>query len=527
MSFFRSFRRRLSFLFVVAIGCLLAISLPGVVGFFWHLQAVDDLDFLLNRSPDENRLSRSVIRIGEVLHSPLEMNHSPPAHQLEREFLDQIRNARKELLEFRKRTESLPQGNRRNLNQRQMATRRLERIDVELGSLWKLGEEIDQNSPEFPRKSMSDIRYQTGVITARIQRTIETLPTTQTRDWMALSLNRVRGQSASLLSFIIVMSVFVGLALIVWLVASLRWISGPVRKLADGCTRIANGDTSFRLEQMSRWQDELADVVDGVNNVADRYQQSEEDLQQKVRERSDQLIRSQRMANVGFLAAGVAHEINNPLQAIIMAADIIERLVRALEELPDAKLENILDRVAMVRKESSRCGDITRRLLDFSRADHGVRTWCNLVDLVDEVTDVVGHLGQFSDRQLIFQPTGPVSAEVSAEQIKQVILNLTANALQAVPPGGTVEISLIEQVDFIVLTVTDNGCGMSEDTLEHVFDPFYSERQTGQGTGLGLSIIHRIIEDHDGTITPSSDGPDQGSTFAVRLPRRSRHCSAA
>ena len=186
-----------------------------------------------------------------------------------------------------------------------------------------------------------------------------------------------------------------------------------------------------------------------------------------------------------------------------------------------------MDRVAMIRRESRRCGEITARLLDFSRVDRGVRVMTDVAEIVRDVLAMVSHLGRFSDRTLEFDCDHSVTAEVSAAQIKQVILNLVANGLQATEPGGCVIIRLVEQVDSVIVSITDNGCGMDADTLQHIFDPFFSTRDSGQGTGLGLSITHRIIEDHGGTVTPLSNGPGQGSTFQVRLPRRMRRVNAA
>jgi signal transduction histidine kinase len=186
-----------------------------------------------------------------------------------------------------------------------------------------------------------------------------------------------------------------------------------------------------------------------------------------------------------------------------------------------------MDRVAMIRRESRRCGDITARLLDFSRSDKSGRTLVDVALLVREVLAIVDHLGQYQDRTVEFDCHCSVMAEVDAAQIKQVILNLIANALQATDPGGVVRIVLQEQVDNLVLAITDNGCGMDAETLQHVFDPFYTTREIGKGTGLGLSITHRIVEDHGGTVTPMSDGPGSGSTFQIRLPRRQAQANAA
>jgi signal transduction histidine kinase len=116
---------------------------------------------------------------------------------------------------------------------------------------------------------------------------------------------------------------------------------------------------------------------------------------------------------------------------------------------------------------------------------------------------------------------------VNAAQIKQVILNLVANALQATPDGGHIAIDIVDNVDAVNILIQDDGCGMDEETLQHVFDPFFSTKEVGQGTGLGLSITHRLVEDHHGTILPASPGPGCGSTFRVRLPRRQPVAHAA
>ena len=110
--------------------------------------------------------------------------------------------------------------------------------------------------------------------------------------------------------------------------------------------------------------------------------------------------------------------------------------------------------------------------------------------------------------------------EVNGPEIKQVVLNLAANALEAMDSGGTLKIEITEQVDEVILTFDDDGCGMTPEVIEHLFDPFFTRRRGGKGTGLGMSISHRIISDHGGTIEATSDGPHCGSRFRIHLPRR-------
>jgi len=523
----RSIRRRLILLFSVALGLILLLGGAGLQGLLWHLEAVDDLDFLLHESPDQDKLSRAVSRIGESLHTRLDTRKPGAAEQLQQSCAGCIQKAQEELFEFRRRIEHLPFQNEEDLRQREIALGRLDAVYGELYQLRQLNAQISGVAATTELLAFRDLQHRCGLAISQIQRTLETLPAWQTRHWLQQSQKREHDRSATLLK-IVSWSTAVGLVVfLVTLTAALRWISGPLREIARGCTRIANGDTSYRLAQISKVQDEFADVVAGVNCMADRFQQSEEDLQQKVRERSDQLLRSQRLANVGFLAAGVAHEINNPLSAISMAAETVELRLCQREDADSPEAKEILKRVAMIRRESLRCGEITARLLDFSRADRAVRSTVDLTQLIREVLDMVRHLGQFSDRTIEFECERVILAEVSEAQIRQVILNLVANGLQATNAGGRVCVRLTEQVDNVVVAVEDNGCGMDHETQQQVFDPFFSNQQSGRGTGLGLSIIHRIVEDHGGTVTPFSAGAGQGSTFQVRLPRRARRSAAA
>lgn len=128
------------------------------------------------------------------------------------------------------------------------------------------------------------------------------------------------------------------------------------------------------------------------------------------------------------------------------------------------------------------------------REEKAGRLPSDIAELVREVLVIVHHLGQFQDRLIDFECHQSVIAEVNSAQVKQVILNLVANALQATKPGGTVRIKLQEMVDSLVLSITDDGCGMDQETLQHVFDPFFTTRETGQGTGLGFVSLTGLLK---------------------------------
>ncbi|MCA8989933.1 MAG: hypothetical protein KDA78_19970, partial [Planctomycetaceae bacterium] len=147
----------------------------------------------------------------------------------------------------------------------------------------------------------------------------------------------------------------------------------------------------------------------------------------------------------------------------------------------------------------------------------------NLTDLTKEVVSMISHLSKFRDRNIEILTNDPIYAEVNASEMKQVVLNLVSNALEAMSSGGHLQIELMPLKRNVDLIFRDDGCGMTPEVQQQLFDPFFTQRQGGGGTGLGLSITHRIVEDHHGSIEVSSEGPGKGSTFRVRIPISANH----
>jgi signal transduction histidine kinase len=522
----RSIRRTLVLLFAIALVLMGGLASIGAVSLFWHQEAVENLDFLLHRSPDRDELSRSVARISESVHENYDLTREDSVEELRRVFGTEVGHAIVELSEFRKRINSLAPSTNQPLQQRQQVDFRLQNAYDELRAMQRLSVEFHTIRSTEQQMAMDARRFRIGLAVSKVQKSLEKLPAYEA-GFGEEKLATERSRASMLFSALLWTAGIVAVIFITILTCGLKWISGPVREIARGCTRIANGDTGFRLQPVCRWQGEFSDVVASVNCMADRFQQAEEDLQHKVEERSEQLFRSQRLANVGFLAAGVAHEINNPLSAISMAAESLEFRLFDMLDSKDTESQLLLDRIAMIRRESRRCGDITARLLNFARGERAGKLNVDIAELIREVLVMVNHMGRYSDRHVRVDAPRPVFAEVDPAQLKQVILNLVANALQATESDGEVTISLQEQVDNFLLVVSDNGCGMNKETLEHIFDPFFTTQETGQGTGLGLCITHRIIQDHGGTVTPTSEGIGKGSSFRIRIPRRQLRSYAA
>jgi signal transduction histidine kinase len=311
----------------------------------------------------------------------------------------------------------------------------------------------------------------------------------------------------------------------------------PLQVLIRGSRRVSrDGDFQYRIQLNT--QDEVAELAGSMNDMTERFLKIRNDLDCQIRERDEQVrqrtkevVRQEQLASVGFLAAGVAHEINNPLAAIAWAAESLEmRLHDILEQDDEEEQEDEEGDIAIARKylrsiqeEAFRCKGITERLLDFSRMGDMQKQDTDLAELVEGVIDMVRHLGKYREKTIQFECDQPVIAPVNAQEMKQVVLNLITNALDSLDPGGHVRVSLHEFDGEAELMVRDNGCGMTAEVQRHLFEPFYSRRRDGQGTGLGLSISYRIIQDHGGRIVPLSDGPGQGSEFRVSLPMVARH----
>ena len=341
------------------------------------------------------------------------------------------------------------------------------------------------------------------------------------RTWIALAWS-----SATLAAF-----------LLIGLIAYARIaVIKPFKELLAGSRRVASGDFAHRIHITSK--DELSELADAINLGAASFLNIQRDLNDQVRERSQEVIRNEQLASVGFLAAGVAQEINNPLASIAWSAEALEsRLHRILhpvdmqnkdrqgEPTPGFDLDTLRTYLRRIQDEAFRCKGITERLLDFSRLGTEQRKQSiDMNEIVGDVVDMVRHLGQFRTQKIEFQPRPmPMIAWASPQEMKQVVLNLLTNSLESLDPtrnDGCVGITLEALHDSVRMVIEDNGCGMTEEVLQHLFEPFFTRRRDGRGTGLGLPITSRIIADHGGRIAPKSQGINCGTRFEVILPNQ-------
>jgi len=303
----------------------------------------------------------------------------------------------------------------------------------------------------------------------------------------------------------------------------------PFRTLLEGSRMVAN-QAAFGHRITLGTGDELDELAEAMNAMSSKflmvYNHSEnlrQNLEQEVRDRTREVIRNEQLASVGFLAAGVAHEINNPLTTIAWGAESLESEWEETDEAGQVVINGdsvklIQTTLKQIQSEAFRCKGITDRLLDFSRMSEVRRESTDLAALVDDVVELVSKVGEYRCKTIRTHHTDRVIAEVNSHQIRQVVLNLITNALESVDSNGAVEVSVFQENRNAKIVVEDNGCGMTEEVMTHLFEPFFTRRRNGQGTGLGLSITCRIVSQHGGSLTPFSEGEGKGSKLEVTLP---------
>jgi signal transduction histidine kinase len=252
---------------------------------------------------------------------------------------------------------------------------------------------------------------------------------------------------------------------------------------------------------------ENARLVDELRQAATELEARVERRTRQLRETQAQIIRAEKLAVVGRLAASVAHEVNNPLQAIALQLELI-----ADEELP----EPAGGRLATVQVELARIANIVQRLLDFQRPTPGERAPHQVSALLDDVLKLADkQLQQHSVTVVREEGDDPYPVLVVGDQIKQVFLNLVLNTVEAMPDGGELRVCTQQSNGAIRVNFTDTGSGIPPEIVDHIFEPFFSTK--AKGTGLGLAVSHQIVTGHGGSLEVASV-PGQGSTFTVQLP---------
>ncbi len=224
---------------------------------------------------------------------------------------------------------------------------------------------------------------------------------------------------------------------------------------------------------------------------------------------SSQLRQNEKLASIGRLAAGVAHEINNPLTGVLTFSHLLRK--RAKEEQDRLDLDLII-------RETTRVREIVRGLLDFARGSPPTKELLDLNAVIRRTLRLVSSQAEFkgvSIREELSEDVPPVLGD--GNQLQQVVLNICMNGCEAMPNGGMLRVSTVQKGREVVIAISDTGNGIPEQQIERIFDPFYTTKPVGKGTGLGLSVSYGIVQQHQGHIKVDSK-VGRGSTFRIVLP---------
>jgi two-component system, NtrC family, sensor kinase len=327
--------------------------------------------------------------------------------------------------------------------------------------------------------------------------------------------------------FIVVASLAVGL-----FVHRLVYI--PLRDLETGARRVAAGDLEAPIPVRSG--DEFGQLAASFNSMTTALRNSRSELrewgrllEEKVGTRTEELrraqaetVRGEKLASVGLLASGIAHELNSPLTGILTFSHLLRE--KAPDGSPDA------EDLDLVIRETRRCAAIIKRLLDFARDKPPEKKFADLNQVIEDTIRIVERPAHLRDIEITtnLDRTLP-SLWIDADQIKQVVMNMLVNAQHAIDAKGRITISTRRSpvpkrpepgetpVLMAELAIADTGCGIPPNNLRRIFDPFFTSKEVGKGTGLGLAVSHGIVSAHGGVIEVDSE-VGKGSTFRVYLP---------
>jgi signal transduction histidine kinase len=313
------------------------------------------------------------------------------------------------------------------------------------------------------------------------------------------------------------------------------WLVGrPIKILISKARRVGTGDFSGPLDL--RHAGEIGELGAEMNVMSERLAEAGRQVAAATAAQIaaiEQVRHADRLSTVGKLASGIAHELGTPLNVVSGRAQLIQELVPAggVDTLGAAELHDVADNARIIVEQSRRMSAIIRQLLDFARRRGVQKAAYDLRQLVAQTVSMLQNLAEKRRVAFIVEPTGaPALAQVDAAQIQQVLTNVVVNAIQSMPKGGAVTLSLrpsyaqpppgadIATGERWEIAVSDQGDGIAAEVLPHVFEPFFTTKAVGEATGLGLSVAYGIVQEHGGFIDVHSEA-GKGSRFTIHLPR--------
>lgn len=517
----RSMRRKLAVVMLCVVGLLSLFVGVSIHGLYSHHATLDDLRISVVDAPSRDQLTARIsslieplsYRIPEETRDP-ELRARAAQWQYE-QFARQVSDVYDEMVEFESKWQALNQNLPQSAEHEQTTSTFLRDLRDTLKNELAVGASPLQETDDLDRRNrhIADMIRTIG----NMIRDVESLPDPAYQ--LSARLDEAQASYDShvvLLRLVGAVSVLTVAGLMAWMY---RLILAPIYSLMKGVQRVAAGEFEYRLETSTKC--ELSALATAFNNMAAKIESDRREKEHRIEEGIQQLIQSERMASLGMLSTGVAHEINNPLMGIANAGAELTFILGDYkgamkpQDIQDAELA-----LKIITEQTRNSQKIISKLKLFGQGKKNEeRNQYDVTAIVQEVVSLVQILKQFPDRAISVHQSQTFRAWIDAGEIRQVVLNLVMNALQAMEPGGKLDIDMRETPDFIELEFTDTGCGMTEDQLKQIFVPFFTTKEVGQGTGLGLSLSRSIVLNHGGNLEATSAGPQQGSTFILRLPR--------
>jgi two-component system NtrC family sensor kinase len=288
-------------------------------------------------------------------------------------------------------------------------------------------------------------------------------------------------------------------------------IATPLRTLEKITKKVAQGDFSESIEV--RGKDELSSLEASFNLMEEKLKNALWSLEhtiEKLREKQAQLVEAEKLASIGKLAAGIAHEINNPLTSVLTFSHLM------LEQCPPGDPRH--EKLKLMARETNRARNIVRQLLNFGRETVIKPERINVNQPVSEIADSLVAQDAFKGIDLDLK-LGEGLPDIHADpaQLGQVVMNMLLNAIHAITPPGRIEVATRVSESNVEILFRDTGAGIPEESIHKIFDPFFTTKDASKGTGLGLAVSYGIIKKHGGDIEVAST-PGTGTTFTVRLP---------
>ncbi len=309
-------------------------------------------------------------------------------------------------------------------------------------------------------------------------------------------------------------------------------IKSPLNEIIKASEAVARGDKSKRLPVKIDQLSDMRLVSIAFNEMLDNLQTAtlelenwSQQLEYKVQKKSEELghvqnelINIERIASLGKLSLSVAHEINNPLSGILVYAKLIHKQL-SNQNLNQDKINNMLKNLKLIESETKRCGDIVKGLLDFSRKGQDGFEQKHVDEILKDTFDLLEHTMKIKDIHFISDLSAKKDLiSCSPNQIKQTCLAIFVNATEAVGENGEITVRTMNQDENqIRIEISDNGVGIAEEDIPHIFEPFFSTKTKTSGIGLGLSIVHGIIQSHNGKVEVKSKR-GIGTTISIILP---------